>query len=168
MVIDALMKNKRSINYVFIVAIVAILLFFINSIFSNFDQDYFKKHQTELTITKIVDTPYGEATNYYYADTPYSKLAHFSFWLYFLIPLLLVIVLSGRYLIKEKKYLLSLLLPLSFIILTFILQAKNIYSAVGWEKDFGIIVVYLYSLAIFLLVLIINSVILFKIRKHKS
>ncbi|HLC97417.1 MAG TPA: hypothetical protein VJC21_01390 [Candidatus Nanoarchaeia archaeon] len=162
------MKTKRLINSFFIVAIVVIILFFTDSIFSNLDQDYFKKHQEELTIAEIVDTPDGEGTNYSYADTPYSKLAHFSFWLYFLIPPLLVMFLSGRYLLKEKKYLLSLLLPFSFILLTFILQAKNIYNAVGWEKDFGIMMVSLYVAAAFVLTLIINSIILFKIRKSKK
>ncbi len=71
----------------------------------------------------------GEVVNYYYADTPYTKLAQLSLLLYLIIPILTIALLGRKNTLTEVG-----ILGVSFLIITLILQAKNIYEAGSFEK----------------------------------
>ncbi|HIH11737.1 TPA: hypothetical protein HA241_06105 [Candidatus Woesearchaeota archaeon] len=151
---------------IFTIIVVTVLLFSISTYFNQLDQQYFQEHQQELTTTETIINPDGETTNYFYADTPYTITYKLFLWAYLFIPFILVITLGIRYILSHPPhYFQSLIIPVSFVVLTFILQAKNIYAAVGWEKSFGIILVSLYCGIVLSLVAIINLIIASQKRK---
>lgn len=155
--------EKTLLHSIFIIIIVTSFFFAINTIFVNLDENYFQEHKEELTTVEIINDSNGEITNnYYYADTPYFKIGKFFFWVYLIVPVLVVVVLSRKYILKKKNYAMSLLLPFSFIVLTFLLQVKNMYDAIGWEKNFMILLIFIYTISSFILVSIINMVLLKK------
>ncbi|MBI2572277.1 hypothetical protein HYV86_00290 [Candidatus Woesearchaeota archaeon] len=151
------MKNRKQFSFLILVlCIVTVLLFSIDNYIIKADKDYFQQHQEELTSTQTINMPEGVVTNYYYANTPYSTLAKISYLAYLIIPILVLVFLGRRYILSGGKFQHSLLLPISFIFLTFILQSKNIINAVGWEKIFGIMLITGYGIIALILTIIIN------------
>jgi hypothetical protein len=120
---------NKLLKPIILLFIVIAIFFAIQAFTSGLDRDYFQKHQEELTANETIIMSDGEVTNFYYADTPYTQLAGISFWLYLIIPLLSVVILSRKRTLSEAG-----ILGLSFIIITFLLQAKNIYEAGSIEK----------------------------------
>ncbi len=159
-------KLLRPLLYVFVVTTI---LFGISEVFYNLDADYFQEHKEELTTTETIEHADGSTINYFYAGTPYRAASNILGLIYIFFPAIVVVATSIKYLSKEKKspYLKSLVIPLFFTALTFLLQLKRIIDAIGWEKDFGIALIGTYCLAIFLITAIINAIIL-RYNRRKS
>ncbi len=150
--------DKTLCYYIFSLFIVTILFFGISRIFANLDENYFKEHEEELKGELKGEIMDGTSYRYYdYDDTPYTKLNKFFILLYLIVPVLFLIVLFGRYILKTKNYVMSLLLPLFFIVLTWLLIASTIYDGIAY------FFLMIYIIGIFILISIIG-IILFSLQ----
>ena len=127
---------------------------------SDLDYNYFQEHKSELTIVTEYESG---GLSYLYLDTPFQKAKDLAAYLYLIIPALVTIILSSRFIMKEKKYLLSLIIPLSFILITFTVQSKNILTAIGWEKPVYAMLTATYVIVVLLISAIINVLLGIKI-----
>ena len=156
---------------ILIVLASTLLLFTIATSLQILDQKYHREHLEELTSTEVING----STYYNYADTPYTTLAGIFSIIYFLLAPLVVLIVSGRFLSREKEktaYLQSLLIPLSFLGLTLVLQAFVVYYSEGsFRTDLAVIqlgIMFLYALVVFLLVSLINGLIIYLKKKRRS
>ncbi|HLD72615.1 MAG TPA: hypothetical protein VJA23_03440 [Candidatus Nanoarchaeia archaeon] len=155
---------NKLLKPIIIILIVTAIFFAIQAFTSSLDKDYFQNHQEELTTNETIIMSDGEVTNFYYADTPYTKLAGISLLLYLIIPVLIVAILSRKRTLREAG-----ILGLSFIIITLLLQAKNIYAAGSIEK--ALLYVWLivgYGAIAMGIALITNKLSNYKRQKNKS
>ena len=129
-----MIQKSKLLKLIIIILIAATILFAINAFVNGLDRDYFQKHQEELTTNETIIQLDGVVTNFYYADTPYTKLAQLSLLLYLIIPLLIVAILGRKHTLTEAG-----ILGVSFLIITLILQASNIYDAGSFEKALGFV-----------------------------
>lgn len=159
-------KQNRITNYILLILIFSVVLFSISGILGHLDQNYFKTHKEELTTIEHIELPDGAIDNYYYEKTPYTILYNISIITYLIISSFITIYLSAKYVIIKKSIRKSLLISLSFIPITFLLFAKGIYNAVGWERDFGIFLIGTYVGLTFILSLITNLIIYYNKTKE--
>lgn len=127
-------SKSKLLKPIIIILIVATILFSIYSFVSGLDRNYFQKHQEELTTNETIIHSDGVVTNFYYADTPYTKLAQLSLLLYLIVPILTVAILGRKHTLTEAG-----ILGMSFLIITLILQANNIYDSGSFEKALGFV-----------------------------
>jgi len=159
------MKNKL-IEYITIIISTTLLLYGVSNFLGNLDKQYFELHKTELTTSSTFTLPDASVvTNYFYANTPYHYfyliISYFSLFL----PIILVWILAVRLMLIErnsKTFLKSLCIPIIYGIINMIFFFTTMDKSLGWEYSVGMGIMFTEIVFLFISVLVINGVILFK------
>ena len=156
------MKFTSLSSKIILLAVVTAILFTVSDSLTKLHQNYFQTHQEQLRYTtERTQFADGFSESYDYYQTPYERASQVTQVFYIISPLILLIFLSAIHITRDKKsYKESLIIPLSFVIITYALQSYNIYSAVGWERPFGLALVSIYNLVVFVIVAVINKILL--------
>lgn len=162
--LSAKFLNLFGIPYITVYAVVLISIALLGTYVTlhKLDASYAIEHRAELTTSERINN----ATYFHYADTPFTQFRDVALTLYLFIPALIVLVLSGKYLLKnfeKTNYFRSLRISLLFVVITLLLQLPTTYYMEGGITDlslFGFVFNIMYVLLVLGLVMITNSIIL--------
>ncbi len=153
---------------IILLTIVTASFFTLSDSLNKLHQNYFQAHQDQLRyVTERTEFGDGFSENYDYKPTPYESAAKVTEAFYIISPVILLIFVSAIHITRDRKnYKESLIIPLSFVLTTYALQSYNIYTAVGWERPFGFMLVTIYCALSFLIVAAVNAVLAKSHSKH--
>ncbi|MBI3032543.1 hypothetical protein HYY69_03645 [Candidatus Woesearchaeota archaeon] len=168
-------ESKQSISkYIRIIIVITVILFSLFVLIYKLDTNYRQKHEAELTVIETYYTFDGWGKNYTYLDTPYTKFVSVIYLSYLIVPFLSVIAGGIIFIFQSptwKNFFRSLLIPSTFVVLTFVLQIIVIYlEEERLTTDLGVITLMLsfaYTIISFILFSVINSIIVYN-QTHKT
>ncbi|PIR76288.1 MAG: hypothetical protein COU32_02705 [Candidatus Magasanikbacteria bacterium CG10_big_fil_rev_8_21_14_0_10_42_10] len=134
------------------------------------DTMYFQSHEDALTTMETFPTSDDSfGTNYYYTKTPYFFPYQISALAAFWIPLGLVLFWSIAYMKTKKtirRFLQSLLFPVIYTLVNIIYFFMVIDPSLGWEYELGMSLLFFGCGAIFVFVVVVNSIFLLRERRR--
>lgn len=155
---------NRLTRYIILVAAVTISLFVFADIFYALNHSVINRNPEAYALPGIPMPDGSIVTNYDYSTSPFYTISHVFGWVHLVIPPFLVLFLSVKYLLAEvnrAQYLRSLFIPLCFGVVSFLVNVKNFYEAVGMEVMVGFVFLLIYVGVTFGLVVLICSTLYF-------